>query len=359
MTAAWSCSAEPMRRRPTSPTSRAAARSRGDRLRAGEALPLLRRAPTPVSWMDEIFHHRPWPDRNRTSRRVNAGSREPRRRGCPPPCPTPALPAGDPRGPPRTGTASRRLEGLPAPRDRLSPPLEARVGAAGGHQPSPENMEQVLNAPLQTRLLMNRFRQLITSLNFAVQTTPPPRTREERVELQNLHLELYQLFLGVNYLDLARDHFQAALAVAAPGDIPPEVRISMTTELAQLDERMLEVQTRMGDLAIEQQAGPLERASFAMSQGAPGLALRELEEAEQLSGRAPGSSSRNSSTSTATPASPRRRGPAGRERRRRRPDPGHRARRRGPPSGTGSPPARQLRIRGDVLATAGDPANPV
>ena len=39
---------------------------------------------------------------------------------------------------------------------------------------SPENMEQVLNAPLQTRLLMNRFRQLVTSLNFAIQTTPLP-----------------------------------------------------------------------------------------------------------------------------------------------------------------------------------------
>ena len=49
----------------------------------------------------------------------------------------------------------------------------------------------------------------------------------------------------------------------------------------------MEVQTRMGDLAIEQQAGPLERAGFAMSQGAPGLAIRELEEAEQLSGASP------------------------------------------------------------------------
>ena len=91
----------------------------------------------------------------------------------------------------------------------------------------------------------------------------------------------------MNYLDLARDHLQAALAVAAPGEIPPDVRASMTSELAQLDERMTEVQTRMGDLAIEQQAGPLERAGFAMSQGAPGLALRELEEAEQLSGASP------------------------------------------------------------------------
>ncbi|MEJ7639966.1 MAG: hypothetical protein WKF75_18840 [Singulisphaera sp.] len=91
----------------------------------------------------------------------------------------------------------------------------------------------------------------------------------------------------MNYLDLARDHLQAALTGAAPGEIPLDVRASMTSELAQLDERMQEVQTRMGDLEIERQVGPLERASFAMSQGAPAFALRELEAAEQFSGANP------------------------------------------------------------------------
>lgn len=250
--------------------------------------PPFDRAPTPVGWMDEIFQHRslarPQPH-TEAGRRWLAG---PGTEGDPPSYPDPArclLAIHEARLALARRPDDTRAFRLLATAYRFLMIEESAMLA--GLTPSPANMEQVLSVPVQTRPLMNRFRQRVTSLNFAVQTTPTPRTREERVDLQGLHLELYQLFLGVNYLDLARDHLQAALNAAAPGEIVPEVRASMSGELAQLEERMTEVQTRMGDLAIEQQAGPLDRAGFAMSQGAPGLALRELEEAEQLSGANP------------------------------------------------------------------------
>ncbi len=250
--------------------------------------PSFDRAPTPVGWMDEIFQHRsmarPQPHIEAGRRWLAGAGAE----GFTPSYPDPArclLAIREARLALARRPDDWRAYRLLATAYRLLMREESALLA--GIAPTPENMEQVLNAPLQTRPLMNRFRQLVTSLNFAVQTTPPPRTKEERAELQGLHMELYQLYLGVNYLDLARDHFRAALEGAVPGDIPPEVRGPMTIELAQLDERMTEVQTRLGDLAIERQAGPLERASFAMSQGAVDLALSELAEAEQLSGASP------------------------------------------------------------------------
>jgi tetratricopeptide (TPR) repeat protein len=38
----------------------------------------------------------------------------------------------------------------------------------------------------------------------------------------------------------------------------------------------------MGEMVVEQQASPLQRADFALQQGAPGLAIQELEEALQI-----------------------------------------------------------------------------
>ncbi len=37
---------------------------------------------------------------------------------------------------------------------------------------------------------MNRFRQRMTALNYAIQTTPPPKKRMDRIELESLNLEL-------------------------------------------------------------------------------------------------------------------------------------------------------------------------
>jgi hypothetical protein len=99
----------------------------------------------------------------------------------------------------------------------------------------------------------------------------------------SLNLELYQLFLSVNFLDLARDRMQAVLEKLDKGLLSPEVKASFSQELAQLDEQVKKVENQMGDLQIEQpqQYGPLQLAAYARNQGMPGLALRQLEEAER------------------------------------------------------------------------------
>ncbi|MEJ7639967.1 MAG: hypothetical protein WKF75_18845, partial [Singulisphaera sp.] len=157
--------------------------------------PAFDRAPTPVSWMDEIFQHR---SRARPQPHIEAGRRwltGPGTEGDSPSYPDPArclLAIREARLALARRPDDTRAFRLLATAYRFLMTEESALLA--GLTPSPGNMEQVLSVPVQTRPLMNRFRQRVTSLNFAVQTTPPPRTREERDELQGLHLELYQLF---------------------------------------------------------------------------------------------------------------------------------------------------------------------
>ena len=44
---------------------------------------------------------------------------------------------------------------------------------------------------------------------------------------------------------------------------------------------MKKIEDSLIDLQVERQAGPIEKAQFARSQGAPGLAIAELEEADR------------------------------------------------------------------------------
>ncbi len=65
-------------------------------------------------------------------------------------------------------------------------------------------------------LLMNRFRQRVTALNFAIQTTPPPQAEADRRELFELNMQLFQLYMSVNFRDLARDRLRMALELTQP-----------------------------------------------------------------------------------------------------------------------------------------------
>ena len=142
------------------------------------------------------------------------------------------------------------------------------------------NAAAVGNVPLRTDALMSRFRQRVTALSYAIQTTPPPTTEAAKIFLGQLHFELARLYGPVNFIDLARDHLQTALDLAGKG-ISAEDRVAFETELSTLSERISEVQQKMNDLAVEQQAGPLQVALYALGQGTPGLALHELEEADR------------------------------------------------------------------------------
>lgn len=149
-----------------------------------------------------------------------------------------------------------------------------------GVQPTPENRDTITQVPVQTQLLMNRFRQRVTALNFAIQTSPPPRSPEERQTLFQLNFELYQLYMSVNFRDLARDRLQAALANATQE--VPAFRSQMNQEFGLLDDEIKQLQDNLSEMVAEQQTSPLARADIALRNGAPGLAIQEYEEALQL-----------------------------------------------------------------------------
>jgi tetratricopeptide (TPR) repeat protein len=127
---------------------------------------------------------------------------------------------------------------------------------------------------------MNRFRQRVTALNAAILTTPPPASEPERQALFTLNYQLFQLFMSVNYLDLARDRLQAMVA-QMPEKLDPEMASGLTQQLAGLNQQIKSIQDDLTDATLEHQFSPLQRAAFARSRGAPGLALVELEEADR------------------------------------------------------------------------------
>lgn len=150
-----------------------------------------------------------------------------------------------------------------------------------GLELTPANLARVSQNAPRSDLLMTRFRQRVTALSYAIQTTPPPKDAAATRELNNLNLELFQLFLSTNFLDLARDRLQFAVSKMNKADYTPEIRTRFSQDLAQLNEQIKQIQNRMSDLTTDQQYGPMQLASFALGQGAPGLAIQELAEAER------------------------------------------------------------------------------
>src|SRR5262249_35556129 len=91
----------------------------------------------------------------------------------------------------------------------------------------PENLRQLATINPNTQILNNRHRQRVTALNYAIATTPPPRSDPARQELINMNLELYQLYASVNAVDLARDRLQLGLEMSKPDDLLPEMRTQL------------------------------------------------------------------------------------------------------------------------------------
>jgi tetratricopeptide (TPR) repeat protein len=149
---------------------------------------------------------------------------------------------------------------------------------------TPENRLKIGSLAPNNRILANRFRQRLAALMFAIQTTPPPRTTNERVELIGLNGELYDLYLGSNFLDMARDRLQVILDLFASDEaVPQDRRLFYSQQFDQLDEKVKEIEDAVKNIEIEQQANPIQQAMYALNQGAPGLAIMQLEEAERTS----------------------------------------------------------------------------
>jgi tetratricopeptide (TPR) repeat protein len=250
--------------------------------KVSEPVPSADRPPTPTSWIDEIFQNRllgrPQSHTNAANRWLQGASLD---------VDQPVIP-----DPARCLLAIReaRTALAKSPDDfvayrllnaayRLLTLQETAI--LGGIPLTPENQARISRLNPNIEILNTRFRQRVTALNYAIQTTPPPRTPEARRELQALNLELFQLFLQAGYNDLARDRLQLALEPSDPSDYAPEQKVQLQQQLDQLNQRVKQIEDNLIDLQAERQAGPIEKAGFARSQGAPGLALAELEEADR------------------------------------------------------------------------------
>ena len=151
-----------------------------------------------------------------------------------------------------------------------------------GIEPTQANIERILKAAPQPRLLSIRVRQLLTALNFSILTMPPSKTSEDRLERVQLNYSIAQLDIQTGALDLARERLLAILAVETrPGELTEAFLKDLTKLLGDLNQRIEGVQTQINDLTIQRRASPLEKANFARTSGAQGLAILELVEANE------------------------------------------------------------------------------
>ena len=251
--------------------------------RVVQSVPAADRPPTPTSWIDDFFQNRlasrPQTHTNAARRWLQGGMQE----GDQPMLPDPA----------RCLLAIREARTALAknPDDWVAYRLlhaayrflaQAETAILSGIPLDRQNQSRVSALVPNIDVLSLRFQQRITALNYAILTTPPPRTVEARRELQALNMELFQLFLRAKYIDLARDRLQIVLDQIQPGDFPtPEAETHYRQQLDQLNQRVKQVEDNLVELQVERQGGPVEKAIAARNQGAPGLAIGELEEANR------------------------------------------------------------------------------
>ena len=121
-----------------------------------------------------------------------------------------------------------------------------------------------------------RSRQRATALNYAIQTTPPPTGADEKRVLADLHYELALVQRTAGQLDLERENLAAARdLVGSENFSPPEIQ-----RLELLDDAIQRFKDDLISYTTETGADGQQRALRALNLGFPGLALQELEEAE-------------------------------------------------------------------------------
>ena len=245
-------------------------------------VPAVEGPPSATSWIDEIFQNRTY---NRTQRRNESAQRW------------------------LAGPGSGADMGIPDPARCILAIQDARIALSrspddwiafrvldqaykfltlqeaallAGIPLTAENQQRISTLSPSPELLLSRYRQRATVLNYAIQTTPPVRTKEARQALLSLNLELFQVYMAFNAGDLARDRLQAALDLAGSDDlVPPEVKAQLQQQHDQLQDAINKIQDQMEDMALESQAGPLEQGELARQRGAAGLAIAKFAEAER------------------------------------------------------------------------------
>ncbi len=245
-------------------------------------LPAAEGPPTPTSWIDEIFQNR---SLGRAQMRTQSAMRW--------------LVAG-PGGPQNLPEPARCLLAIQDARIALSrnpdDPMAFRIlndayrlltaqetALMAGIALTPENQGRIGQLTASPDRLINRFRQRVTALNYAIQTSPKPASEPARNELFDLNMQLYELYASANALDLARDRLGAALALNPGEEYLQFRRISraaLQNQFNQLDQGITQIEQKVEDQGLELQPRPVDLAMYARQQGAVGLAISKLAEAE-------------------------------------------------------------------------------
>jgi tetratricopeptide (TPR) repeat protein len=247
------------------------------------------RPPNPTSWIDDVFQTKTFSrlqSRTESSRRWLAGP--------PPDTPLPSDASQPIPEPARCllGIQEARTALARSPDDWVAYRLlkdayrflmVQEAAMLAGIPIKPQNVERIRSVSPRLEHLMNRYQQRMTALNYAIQTTPSPRSRAARLELNDLNLELFQLYLAGNARDLARDRLKILLESSELGDYSSEMRLQLQRQLDQLNQESKQLEDRLQDLQIEQSAGPIDQASFALAQGGVGVAIAQLADAERNS----------------------------------------------------------------------------
>ena len=147
---------------------------------------------------------------------------------------------------------------------------------------TPENRTRIRSLSPNLEQLMSRFQQRVTVLELRDPDHAASPRRGESARAAFASISTFLSFtMNANALDLARDRLQTVLETSQPEDFAPKSRCSSSQQLDELNQQMKLLEDKLADLEIERQAGPIEQAQFALSQGAAGRAIALLADAER------------------------------------------------------------------------------
>jgi tetratricopeptide (TPR) repeat protein len=126
---------------------------------------------------------------------------------------------------------------------------------------------------------MSRFQQRVTSLNYAIMTTPPPKSAAARQDLAALNLELFQLFFMASARDLAAERLKAVIDQSQPEDFSADMEAQLKQQLSVLEDESKKLEDQLEDLEVVRSATPIDQANYALSNGGTGWAIAQLVEA--------------------------------------------------------------------------------
>jgi hypothetical protein len=161
--------------------------------------------------------------------------------------------------------------------------LTQEAGLLGGYEPSSERIVSLRQfSPQVISLLQDRFLQLVTVVNFAIQTTPAPLDTEDRQELAALHLQLAELYAMMGVKDLYFEQLEKWMDMRGKSSFTAEQYNAQIAQLAQLSKMNEDIRNAVMNITLENPASQiLERATVARQYGAFGLSIQELEEGLQ------------------------------------------------------------------------------